>query len=286
MAFRYLVFDFDGTCTDVPAAADAFLEAYRELADAAVGPCPPDAWADALAAVRAASPEAGWTLAETPSAPAAADPYILAYEALRTLLRAAGRPVTAPRDLHARAVARAEAPWRVEAAEVLAEATRRVETVAFISNSGTATVAGRLDHLLAGAADVRARIAVHGDAAKFTVREPRWAAGVPAALRERFLDLPAAAPRPDAADAPRRPIYLRRGAYYEALCRVWGADVDAPAHTLIVGDIHELDLALPLALGCAVHLIERAAPFATCAYERAAASPHVSADLRGVLTRL
>ena len=64
-----------------------------------------------------------------------------------------------------------------------------------------------------------------------------------------------------------RPIYLRRGKYYESLREIWRATGATPAETLVCGDIFELDLALPAALGAQVVLIERNN---TLPYERAA----------------
>jgi hypothetical protein len=64
-----------------------------------------------------------------------------------------------------------------------------------------------------------------------------------------------------------RPIQLRRGAYVDALGRVWRETGVAPKDTLVCGDIYELDLALPAALGCSVHMVLRPT---THAYERTA----------------
>jgi hypothetical protein len=80
-----------------------------------------------------------------------------------------------------------------------------------------------------------------------------------------------------------RPVYLRRGAYFEALC----ATTFPMEQTLVCGDIWELDLALPAALGAQVHLIERAAPFATYRYERERlAKGQSSPNLEALLERI
>jgi hypothetical protein len=84
--------DFDGTCTQVPAIVDEYLDAYRKNFSIAFGSVSPADWAAAQASVRQHSPEAGWTVAGCPSAPAAADPYILADEAARYILRLATYP--------------------------------------------------------------------------------------------------------------------------------------------------------------------------------------------------
>ena len=104
--------------------------------------------------------------------------------------------------------------------------------------------------------------------------------------RARFEALPDVVAAPGLA----RPVWLRRGAFFDALADVWGADAKGPDATIFCGDIHELDLALPAALGCDTHLVERAAPLATHDAERAAvaATPGagMSADLRGLLARV
>jgi hypothetical protein len=80
-----------------------------------------------------------------------------------------------------------------------------------------------------------------------------------------------------------RPVYLRRGSYFEALC----ATQFPLAETLVVGDIWELDLAMPAALGAHVHLIQRASPFETYAYELGQlAKGHSSVNLKGLLKRV
>ena len=296
MTLRHVVFDFDGTCTDVPAVHQAYLEEYRRLLALEVAPCPHQEWEHALEVVRGRSPQEGWMLGGAPSAPAAADPYILGGEAAAWLSRTRRWTKPLPRDLHARAVVVGEAPFRPECARVLGEVAATGVAVHFISNSETATVSGRLDRLLAGDPTLRARIHVQGSAAKFAIREPPLdpALGTPPIsprLRAAFAALPGEAPR-----QLDRPIYLRRGAYLAALATLWGDDPAAPAATLVCGDIWELDLAMPAALGCAVHLIERGAPYQTYPYERAAlartlrggssatldgAAEHVRALLRG-----
>ena len=84
MSLRYVVLDFDGTCTQIELTHAGFLTGYLAILEDA-NSCAPGAlqpaWDAAVTRVRAASPDAGWTLHGAPStAPAAADPYILASE--------------------------------------------------------------------------------------------------------------------------------------------------------------------------------------------------------------
>lgn len=288
MALRYVVLDFDGTCTQIESIHAGFLAGYRTVLEDANGLARGHlgaAWDAALAEVRAASPDAGWTLFGAPStAPAAADPYILASEAGALLERKKAIRLVPP-DAYGRAYAANPAPWRPEVPEVLAGLVERGLQVGFISNSERFAIQMRLGDLLHTARELRGRIVVHGDAAKYRLAElPVGAAGPGAAHRAEFEKLDGAV----RTAGMTRPIYLRRGSYFEALCGFWqdlGATHYAIAETLVCGDVWELDLAMPRALGAHVHLIRRAPPFATYPYELAQlASPDdASHDLRGLL---
>jgi len=174
MALRYVVLDFDGTCTQIELVHAGFLADFLAILEdangAARGALQP-AWDAAIARVRAASPDAGWTLLAAPStAPAAADPYILAGEASALLQRErAIRQV--PPDGYARAYAANPAPWRPEVPEVLAGLVARGLRVGFISNSDRLAIEMRLGDLLHANPALRRQIVVHGHAAKFAIGE-------------------------------------------------------------------------------------------------------------------
>jgi FMN phosphatase YigB (HAD superfamily) len=287
MALRYVVLDFDGTCTQVELVQAGFLSGYLEILAKANGRTVDalrPAWDAALAEVRAASPNAGWTLAGTPSAPAAADPYILSGEASALLVRKGTLPQV-PADAYTRAYAANPAPWRPEVPKVLAALVQRGLKVGFISNSERTAIQTRLADLLHAERKLRGKIVVHGGAEKYKLQElPIGADGPGAAYRAEFEKLDGAV----RAEGTTRPIYLRRGSYFDALCGLWkdlGAKGYAIAETIVCGDIWDLDLAMPKALGAAVHLVRRAAPFETYAYELAQlATPRdVSKDLKGLV---
>ena len=288
MAIRYVVLDFDGTCTQVDLACAGFLASYLAILEAANGRAPDalkPAWEAAKTEVQAASPDAGWTLFDAPStAPAAADPYILAHEASKLLLRT-GAIQQLPGDAYTRAYAANPAPWRPEVADVLAALVKRGLHVGFISNSERFGVQTRLTDLLAANRKLRGKVVVHGDAAKYRLQEiPIGARTAGATHRAQFEKLDGTV----RAEGMTRPIYLRRGSYFEALCGLWDdfkAKHYAIAETIVCGDIWDLDLAMPKALGAAVHLVRRAPPFETYPYELAQlASPKdASKDLRGLV---
>jgi phosphoglycolate phosphatase-like HAD superfamily hydrolase len=288
MELRYVVLDFDGTCTQIELVQAGFLDSYFTILEAGSGHprgALRQAWDGAVAEVRAASPNAGWTLGGAPStAPAAADPYILAGEAA-ALLQRRGAIRHVPTDAYARAYVANPAPWRPEVLEVLAALAQRGLKVGFISNSERFAIQMRLADLLNADRRLRDKLVVHGDAAKFKLQEiPVGATGPGAAHRAHFEKLDGALRAPGVT----RPIYLRRGSYFDALCGLWqdlGASDYPVAQTIVCGDIWELDLAMPCALGAAVHLIRRAPPFETYDYELAQlAAPHdASIDLIGLI---
>jgi len=294
MRLSHVVLDFDGTCTRVEATQELYLQHYKELLAEAAGAEFAAGWDEGWELVRTRSPEAAWTaLGRAPAAPANADPYIAAGEIVGWLERrwkAAGHaPPPIPKDLYKRAYASAEAPWRDEVVGTIEELVGLGARVTFVSNSATGTIAKRLDDLLADRATLRTQIRVFGDANKYVVKELSWDGDpLPAPVEAPFQALPAAAP---GIEGLRRPVYLRRGDYYHALCGVWEHDAAAIPETIVCGDIYELDLAMPAALGCHVHLVTRAEPHATCDYERNAvtalgARGGVSDDLHALVARV
>src|SRR3984893_4448467 len=108
----HIILDFDGTCTQIPPIFEAYLDLYRKGLNEAGLSVTPSEWRDAQAIVRQHSPKAGWTVAECPSAPAAGDPYVLADEAARLILRRRSATILVPPSVHARAYDTALAPWR------------------------------------------------------------------------------------------------------------------------------------------------------------------------------
>ena len=286
-SFRYVLLDFDGTLTAPEHVTDAFLAEYRAEFLAGVGEGHAALYDRTLAAVRAASPQLGWTLDSYEACPIAADPYILASAVATRVLASIdqGDALRAlPNDLYARLYTKHRAPFRPEVPDALAALHATGATLAVVSNASTGKIEARLDELLGDTA-LRRAIGVIGGARKFSVRE----ATTTTPARAAFEALPDTTPRATWG-ALGRPTWLRRGAFFDALAAVWGADAGAPAATIFCGDIWELDLVLPAALGCAVHLVERAAPLATHDEERhaAATTPDAgfSRDLWGLVERV
>src|SRR5262249_61062446 len=113
-AIQHVVLDFDGTCTQIPKVWETYLELYFKALPEAGFKISAAEWREACDAVRIHSPKAGWTLAGCAAAPAAADPYILADEAMRLILRRRGDRRPVPPEINAKAYGAEPEPWREE----------------------------------------------------------------------------------------------------------------------------------------------------------------------------
>ena len=220
----HVVLDFDGTCTQIPPIFEAYLDLYREgLNDSGLNVTLSE-WRDAQEIVCRHSPKAGWTLAGCPSAPAAGDPYVLADEAARLILRRRGAttPVPIPPTVHAQAYDEALAPWREEAFDTFSRLVEHGVQLHFVSNTGTKFINRRLRDLFGDRNPLPAKISVQSGAGKFRICELSWddQAAVSAEAARRFQTLPVAygeKPFPET----ERPIYLRRGAYSRRSTGFW-----------------------------------------------------------------
>ena len=275
--FDCLVLDFDGTFTDVEREAIPFLEVYRAGLARLLGEAIDDRWREAVEVVQSDPDAHGFEYAGRIVAPSHADPYILATSVANLVL--AGHPelsgetrAHALEALFAESYAKADTVFRPDAGEVVEAVLSYGAPVFVVTNSHTAHVQDKIRALVP---DHAALIEVRGDARKFHLVEPE-------PPDSRFEALPESMQ----VEGLGRPVYLRRGRYFEALRRVWEETGASPERTLVGGDIFELDLALPAALGARIHLVARAH---TPLYERAAverAGGTWSAELRGLLAVL
>ena len=272
--FELIILDFDGTFTDVEREAVPFLARYREGLAALIGHDIDERWERCLAAVMSEPDTHGYRFDGHIVAPSHADPYILSSCVRQLVLAELGRDLRLPEldPLFHDSYAYADTVFRPDALEVAEAVIGHGGPVYVVSNSRTDNVVAKLEKLGDGLLE---KIEVRGDARKFDL--------VPA--NESDLDLDDV---PSTCDVPglERPLYLRRGHYHDALSAIWRATGTEPAGTLVCGDIFELDLALPAALGARVHLVGRAS---TPAWEREAverAGGTFSTELRGLLACL
>lgn len=277
MNTEYVVLDFDGTLTRPEVVADAFLEQYRRQASEAAGPALEQEWERCAAFVKQFSPQLAWKRGGWEVCPAAPDPYILASCTCELAMERAGVLEKAGHlafRFYSDSYAACPAPFREEGPEILRRILEKGLKVCFVSNASTEKLSRRLCDELP--ASIFNQLKLVGDAGKFLVR-PATEGGP---HRQKYEDLPDG----KMVEGLARPVVPKRGLYFDALARLWGKDEDGPAKTIVCGDIWELDLALPEALGCRTHLIERAAPFGAYPYERARTSS--SKDLWGLWEQL
>lgn len=248
-----VVVDFDGTLTDVDSHAPAFYAASRQALGKLMGwdeTTQQRQWSRAFDAITQLPPTAAWIVDGREVCPATADPYMIANSVTHLLL-GEHRPELSPAarvtrvlEVHHAAYQQVTPAFRPDARLVLETLLAEGYPVRVVSNSRTQAIERMLDAL---AIDGRERVLVCGEAGKFSVCE----ATVPDV---RFLALPETAEWWEGG----RPILLRRGKYFEVLRSIWEATGTSPQQTLVIGDIFELDLAMPSGLGAHIHLVTRA----------------------------
>lgn len=262
-----LVLDFDGTMTDAEAEGRPFRDGYLEDLCALVGRDAGDA--EVLAIAEGVEDKLAQRPEEHPFlwmgravAPATVDPYLRMVPIAHAILDTFGAlrdPVDRSRLLgavlykynYAKTLGRPV--FRAGAGDVLRGLGGRDTWI--VTNSDTHAVAGKvaaLDREAAGVAWLTSR--VRGHARKFDV-DDTWTGA------DRELALPGLV----------RPVLLRRRMYHDILKAILDAAGATFAELVVVGDIFELDLAMPLALGARVGLVssQRTPP-----YERAFVEAH------------
>jgi len=280
LAIRCVVLDFDGTFTDVEAEAADFEATFRAEVAAVVGQDVTAAWREERAELAAHPERYGWVNGGVVVAPANADPYIRTtstaqrvFERFGVLQDVATRS-EAMQGFYRKAYQHTKTAFRPEAREVLEALLSSGLPVTIVTNATPEVVERKLSELNPKG---RERLSVRGEAKKFVLAPP-------AEPDARFQALPETARLPGLP----RPIYLRRGPYYEALRSIWQRTDTSPEETLLCGDIYELDLSMPEALGVQVHLVEGpgVAPWEKAAIQQLGPRGGFSADLRAVPRRV
>ncbi len=286
---KCIVFDFDGTLTDVEHHAPLYLAAFHDELARRTGMSAvafAAAWRDAEAQVSASPAELGWTYEGRVVAPASADPYLFANAVARLVLERlrAGAGGDANDDAaHASAIyeayraayTRVPTRFRTEVVTVIDGLLAKGLSVFVVTNAYSEDVVAKLATLpLARPCEVRIR----GDARKFQIS--------PATAQNAAFD---AVPDEMHVEGLTRPVFLKRGRYFDILKGVFEEARVTARQTLVCGDVFELDLALPAALGAQVQLVTHAR---TLPHERAAVmalpggSGRVGAGLLPVLERM
>ena len=281
MAIRCVVLDFDGTFTDVEQEALPFEAVFQaDIADL-LGRDVSTAWAAKCRLVEDTPDQFGWEYGGRIVAPANADPYVRCTCVAQLLMTDAGILKNAEtrsmvlQAIYQKAYKHTLTAFRPDAKDVLARVLAHGLPVYVVTNAHTAMVQKKLLEL--GVVEGPA-LKILGEARKFVI--------APDSNQDaRFTGLPEEQHLPGLSS---RTVFLKRGKYFDALRTVWAETGVLPVETLVCGDIYELDLALPVALGMHVHLVARPG---TPRYERQALAAlgergGVSDALSGLLARL
>lgn len=286
---RLLVFDFDGTVTDVEAEGVPFRQGYLEdlalLVGRSVGEV--EGLADAAEAVVAGDLERyGWVFQGHVVAPASVDPYLRMMPVSRMVLDECGillgDYVLRDRLLsgllykynYARTVG--QPCFKPEAREVFLALTQpgRGYVPWVVTNSDTTHVA----HKIAQLADSPGGGTIAGLVANTVGNAKKYV------IDDSFTAIAAELWVPGLAS---RPVLLRRAHYFGVLDRIrtdLGVGWD---EVMVCGDIFELDLALPYALGARVILVANdRTPAYEIAFVEAAERGAVVRDLREIVARV
>jgi hypothetical protein len=279
-----IALDFDGTMTDAEAEGEPFVTGYLEDLEALVGAETPAAKAKVAAIVAEVRAELVTAPERHPFkwkgkavAPASVDPYLRMvpiadrifdrFDAFANHVDR-GRLTGGVLYKHNYARTKGRPVFRDGAADVIA-GLAGTETFV-VTNSHTQAVAEKIALLDAQRGGGCAWLAerVRGEAQKFEI-DDAWT-GVPAELTVPGLS--------------SRNVLLRRRRYHDRLKELLDEVGATWTDLTVVGDIFELDLALPLALGARVVLVT--SPH-TPPYETAFVGSHergvVCSDLRDVL---
>lgn len=239
------VYDFDGTCT-VPTEAgeEAFFRAHA--ADLGQFLCrSPEMvlaqYMEARARIAANPDEYGWVMNGRIVAPALVDAFVAARVCAQIVLREAGQdPAKLDGILDGFYQAhylKYESVFRPELVPVFTAHRDADEPFYIVTNSDDKKVARRFETLGLQAAWIRAQVIGHARKFSFAPEAP--------------TDVPLHTIFPDLA----RPILLRKPHYYGVLQQILATHGAIWEDLVVIGDIAELDLAMPVELGAEGRLI-------------------------------
>ncbi|MDI3284141.1 HAD family hydrolase [Polyangium sp. 15x6] len=257
MTPKCIILDFDGTFTDVEREAAPFVDVYREAVFDLLGREDVAVWEERAAEIARNPGRYGWVHDGRIVAPAGADPYIRSTTIAQLLfekhgiLRGEATRAAVLTVLYHLAYEHTLTAFRPRAKEVLEALAASGLPTFVVTNARTDAALKKLRTL---GPEGLSKIEVHGDARKYVVAEPETEDA-------RFSAVPAEVRLPGL----ERPVYPRRGRYWETIARILQKTRVAPEEVIVCGDIYELDLALPLALGMQVHMVT--GPRAPAAHE-------------------
>lgn len=281
MVTKCVILDFDGTFTDVAREAAPFVDAFRSAVFDLLGRELPTEWAERAASIAENPGRHGWVHEGRIVAPASADPYIHTTTTANLVFDGAGvlkdgrTRAAILQALYHHAYENTLTAFRPRAKEVLETLAASGIPTFVVTNARTDAALKKLRTL--GPVGIE-RIEVHGDARKFIVSDAESA-------DERFARVPEKLALPGL----ERPVYPRRGRYFDALAGIMQRIGVKPEEVLVCGDIYELDLSLPLELGMQVHMVtgpHEPAAHEVAWLERYGARASHADDLDAILKRL
>jgi FMN phosphatase YigB (HAD superfamily) len=252
---KCIVLDFDGTLTDPVQEGALFERRYRANLASATSDLVESQWQSAAEAVDADPESHGmFVMEDVMTAPGDADIYIRCVAISQRLNRELHLvpSLEALHPLTAKAYAKAykdvtdeswsSAMFRPGVSEFLDRLRKSGLPVWVVSNGDPGSLKKRLERLPGGDTQW---LELVGNAQKYLLIPPTEPSSAFDSLPEH-----------DRLPGLARPVKLKRGPYLEALLEVWRRTGAIPQETLVVGDIYDVDLALPAALGARVHLVE------------------------------
>jgi hypothetical protein len=225
-----IVSDFDGTVTDNTKEAATYAYAYFEQMSELTGIGELELMEMVLRAEEEIKNNPGiygWKVGELIVAPATADPYVFTTTTMQLIARQNGIVLNDDQwgAVHKNSYAKTGVSFKPEAKEYLVE-LQKTGRLTVVTNSHTDAVMKKIDALFG-----EHQIRVIGDARKHEINND-WEV-VP--LQSNYPGFP-------------RPVNLRRRQYSNTLDTLGSVD-------WVVGDIYELDLALPEARGIGTVLV-------------------------------
>lgn len=233
MSIECILLDFDGTFTRVDDEAAPFVRGFREELERHVGTELAASWDRVVQDVLSEPDRFGWEHEGRIVAPAHADPYVLATTVGQVLLERAGVTERAQRaeileGLYASNYPKSDIVFRSDAKRVVEAVLSTSRPVYVITNSKTEHVEEKLRKLAPRGGE---HLVVRGDAKKFVIAEPERAP------KEEWAERWAALPESVHVAGLSRPVYLRRGHYFDAIRKVLEETGVSPERAIVCGDI-------------------------------------------------
>ncbi|MSQ84877.1 MAG: HAD family hydrolase [Myxococcales bacterium] len=251
MNTKLVILDFDGTFTDSEMEGAPFAAVYPQIIGDKIGLGAAflPHFEQGVQQVYDQSPELGWFMNGVNAAPADADPYIRCSMAADCAMDKLG--VLSDRqergkllaDTYQQAYKHSAIAFRPRAGEALQALLDRGLPVVVVTNSSTAHVQHKISQL---GLRPGSEVDVFGNAMKFWVD--------PESIGDARFDGLAQFERDNQL---ARPVWLKRNKYFLRIAELLAKYQATAQQTAVCGDIYELDLALPAAMGAKVALMRR-----------------------------